>query len=100
MNVPVFLSDEARADWVELLEYVAHQSASNAAMLNARIDAAIHGLTIWPKRGRERPDLRRGIRSVPVSGHTIFYEFRNQRVEILRILRASRNTRSAVLKRK
>ncbi|MGH7117056.1 MAG: type II toxin-antitoxin system RelE/ParE family toxin [Stellaceae bacterium] len=50
-------------------------------------------LSGWPRLGRGRNDLRRGLRSYPVENYVIFYRIDGVDVIIQRVLHARRDIR-------
>ena len=51
-----------------------------------------------PGMGRDRSELRPGIRSLPVKSYVIFYRFDEERVFVVRVLHGARNMRAVVRK--
>ena len=69
----IAFTDLARADLLEAWEYVAERSLSAADRLLLTINEDIHTLAQQPLMGRERPELRVGLRSWPTSTAYILY---------------------------
>jgi toxin ParE1/3/4 len=61
----IVFTDLARADLLETWEYVAARRLSAADRLLLTINDDIHTLAKQPLMGRERPELRVGLRSWP-----------------------------------
>lgn len=69
------LSERARADLDDIWRHIIVEGGGEAAA-----DSAIELITDrflllsnWPRLGRARNDLRRGLRSFPVGDYVIFY---------------------------
>jgi len=59
----VGFSPEARSDLIELYTYIAGRGAPNAAMdYIARLEVRCMGLADFPEQGRQRDDVRPGLR--------------------------------------
>jgi toxin ParE1/3/4 len=93
--MPHRLAPRARADLDEIWHYIAVESA-NEAVADRSIDFITERfflLSDWPRLGRERNDLRRGLRSYPVGNYLIFYRVSCAGVVIQRVLHARRDIR-------
>jgi toxin ParE1/3/4 len=69
----------------------------NEAIADRQIDlitTRFQLLASWPRLGRSRPDLRRGLRSHAVGNWMIFYRIHRGDVVILRILHGRRDLRA------
>jgi toxin ParE1/3/4 len=53
-----------------------------------RLKDQLWGLIDNPELGVKRDELVRGIRSVSVDSHVLFYRIKNRRLEVIRILHA------------
>jgi toxin ParE1/3/4 len=87
------LALRARADLDDIWEYIVIESASEA-VADRQIDAFTDRFALlanWPRLGRARDDLRRGLRSYPVGDYLIFYRVQRRDVIIQRVLHARRN---------
>jgi plasmid stabilization system protein ParE len=88
----IVFTDLARADLLEAWEYVAERSLSAADRLLLTINDDIHTLAKQPLMGRERPELRVGLRSWPTSTAYILYYVPDQDGLILvRVLHHARD---------
>jgi plasmid stabilization system protein ParE len=88
----IVFTDLARADLMEAWEYVAERSLSAADRLLLTINDDIHTLAQQPLMGRERPELRVGLRSWPTSTAYILYYVPDQDSLILvRVLHHARD---------
>jgi toxin ParE1/3/4 len=53
-----------------------------------RLKDQLWGLIDNPELGVKRDELVRGIRSVSVDSHVLFYRIKNRRLEVIRVLHA------------
>lgn len=68
------------------------QDAEVAAdRLLRRIMHVLRLLTDVPEIGRSRPELRTGLRSLPVGRYTLFYDFDDAAVRLVRVVHAARD---------
>jgi toxin ParE1/3/4 len=80
-------SEEAEADLFDIWDYLAREASPTVADNRLRqIHRASSNLADWPRLGRERSDIRAGLRSIAAPPHVIFYWLQDERVEILRVL--------------
>jgi toxin ParE1/3/4 len=87
------LARQARADLDQIWDYI-HSQTSNEAVADQVIDAIAERfglLAQWPHIGRQRSDLRRGLRSHPVGNYLIFYRIQRAGIVILRVLHSRRD---------
>lgn len=91
-ELAIVWSPEAETDLIGIWLYGAqvHSPADADRHLRA-IDAACRRLVNWPQSGRARPEIARGLRSVPVAPHVVFYRVTSSAVEIVRVLHARRD---------
>jgi toxin ParE1/3/4 len=95
------LAPQARADLDEIWSYLFIQSGSET-IADGQIDLITDRflmLASWPRLGRTRNDLRRGLRSHPVGSWVIFYRIARSDVLILRVLHGRRDL-GAILSRR
>ncbi len=84
-------SQRARADLVELAIYYGDRSPAAAFKLLDRIESVLGFLETHPHAGRERPELRQGVRSFPVRPAVVFYVPQAQGIEVVRVLHGARD---------
>jgi toxin ParE1/3/4 len=86
------LSARARQDVRAILQYTFRRwgQKQHDAYAN-RLDRAMQDLTEFPESGRERHDLRRGLRSRAVAEHVIVYRVRADEVFTVRIVHGTRD---------
>jgi toxin ParE1/3/4 len=91
--MPHRLAPRARADLDEIWHYIAVESGNEAAA-DRTVDLFADRfllLSEWPRLGRARSDLRRGLRTYPVGNYIIFYRVGRYGVVIQRVLHAHRD---------
>ena len=81
----------ARADLIEIWNYVADDSPSNADRLLDLINKQCGTLARFPKMGRARNELSPSLRSFPVGNYVIFYREVSKGIEIIRVLHGARD---------
>ena len=85
-------SREAKADLEDIWTYYAESAGREVANAVVRAIGDTSGmLEEYPLAGRERNEIRRGLRSVLRSPHVIFYRVRANVPEIVRILDGRRD---------
>ena len=89
---PVIWSPEARSDLEEIWSYYAQVAGRATADNIARnIGRACIMLEEHPLAGRARDELRRGLRSITVRPHVVFYRITDNDPEIVRVLDGRRD---------
>lgn len=81
----------ARADLLDLWNYVADDSPANADRLLDKINKHCQTLARFPKMGRVRNELAPSLRSFPVGNYVIFYREIPKGIEIIRVLHGARD---------
>jgi toxin ParE1/3/4 len=87
------LAPRARADLDEIWDYIFAERGSEAIadrMLD-RIRLRFEFLGDWPHAGRQRDELRLGLRSHAAGNYTIFYRIAGNDVVIQRVLHGRRD---------
>ena len=87
----VVFSPEAIADLVAIDEFLRTQSEDRALLVLDRIERACDRLADAPRAGRERPEIRPGLRSVFVSGFVVFYRVGTAQIEVARVMHSARD---------
>ena len=86
------LSHEADQDLSDIFDYTDAQfGIEQAALYLNDIDALLAQLVAHPEAGRERPDIREGLRSMPCNSHVIFYRILKDHIRVIRVLHGSRD---------
>lgn len=91
----VVIAPAARADLVDIGDFIAADSPANAERWVARLEEAIQSLSFMPERVQLRDDLRSGYRAKPVGSYLIFFRVVEDEVQIVRVLHASRDVTEA-----
>ena len=93
----VVFSPEARDDLFELYDYIAGQGAPNAAVgYIDRLEVRCLSLADFPEQGRQRDDVRPGLRLLGFERRTmIAFHITSSDVVIDRILHGGRNVLAA-----
>ena len=90
------LSPAARDDLEQILTYLDERSQSAADRFAKAIDNVIARIGKLPRIGRDRSELRPGLRSVVIGDFVLFYRVQKKRVEIVRILHGARDIPTAL----
>lgn len=87
----------ARDDLDEIFDFIATDNPLRAASYVADIQNACRNLCVTPHLGRERSDLRAGLRILPLWQRIIIaYELPPGRVDILRVFSAGRDYQAII----
>ena len=78
-------------DLGEIRSYIAQDNPSAARRLVRAIRRRCRLMAEQPHIGRQRPELRSGLRSFPVQRYIVFYHVINDTVEIVSIVHGSRD---------
>ncbi len=86
------LSEEADKDLEDIFNYTIEKYGIHQAKIYLnKIDSALSKLGNNPGIGRERPEVRHGLRSLLVENYTIFYRVLADRLRIVRVLHSRRD---------
>jgi toxin ParE1/3/4 len=85
------LSTAAESDLTDIWAYRADSGESSANELIARLVEHFTMLATFPGAGRNRPEIKKGIRSFAAERHVIFYRVVEQDIEIVRVLYGARD---------
>ena len=85
------LAHAARRDLEDIWDYIAVDNPKAADTYMIQLVDKFHLLTREPEIGRDRPEVRAGLQSLPVKKHVIFYRFIENRIEIIRVLSGYRD---------
>jgi toxin ParE1/3/4 len=86
----------ARADLIDIWNYVADVSPAKADRLLDTINKECQTLARFPKMGRARNELGPSLRSFPVGNYVIFYREVSKGIEIIRVLHGARDTEGII----
>ena len=87
------LSSRARADLDEIWHRIVTEGGGESAA-DRTVDLITDRfllLSDWPRLGRTRNELRRGLRSLPVADYVVFYRISRSGVVIQRVLHGRRD---------
>lgn len=88
----VLYSPEARADVYAIATYIADEADLLAAdRFLDQIDEIAHLIASQPEMGRARDELLARLRSFPVGAFVLFYRPLKSGIEVVRVLRGSRD---------
>jgi plasmid stabilization system protein ParE len=87
----VFFSPESLKDLDEIWLYIAQDNISQADLFIDKLQALCEGkLTMFPKMGRSRNYLEKGVLAFPYHSYMIYYrENEGDSLEIIRIMHGS-----------
>jgi len=97
MMPPIFVSERADNDLLEIWQHVALDSPAAADRLLDRIESRWQQLAENPGSGMARNDIAPGLRHLVTGPYLIFYRMASGRIEIVRILHGSRKIGEADL---
>ena len=86
------LSEAADLDLVDIHAYTIFkfgQAQADNYLLG--IDELFLSLTSNPLQGKERNEIKHGLRSIPFAAHLVFYRLSSGRLRIVRVIHASRD---------
>lgn len=82
---------EAEHDLIDIYLHISLDNPSAAEKFVRAINAKCEVLARSPMIGRDRPELRPGLRSFPYGAYLILYRAVDDGVEIVRVVHAARN---------
>lgn len=86
-----FLEPRAQRDVRDIREFISDSSPAAARRVMERLEQVFSNLADSPFLGRERPDLGTDLRGFPAIGYIIIYRPSVYGVEIMRVVRGSRD---------
>lgn len=87
-------SPKAEADLINIWLYIAEDQPENADRFLDRLDAAAMALAETPGMGVDRPSLSEGLKCFPVGNYILYYRVKPPKLELVRVLSASRDIES------
>jgi len=87
----LILSPEAEQDLIDIWAYIAEDSPVNADRYIDKLSDKGLILADNPQIGAERTELMDGLRCFPVDHYVLYYREINNGIEMIRVLRASRD---------
>ena len=96
MAIPFYkLSPEADRDLEDIFDYTEREFGFNQAIESlSGFDGLFGKLGNSPELGKEREEIRKGLRSLLKEKHVVFYRILGNRIRIVRILHGSRDLRT------
>jgi toxin ParE1/3/4 len=85
------VSRDADDDLLQIVRYVSERNPVAARSLVDEINRKFLNLIHFPFIGRDRSNLRRGIRSVVTGNYVIFYRVESDHVTIMRVVHGRRD---------
>jgi len=86
------LSIEADHDLEEIFEYTENKFGIDQAIKYLQeFDVLFNHLVQTPALGKERNEIKNGLRSIPKGSHVVFYRIMNDKIRIVRILHGMRD---------
>ena len=94
MSRDLDIARDAASDLTFIWIYYAEKSERAAARIRQEILATYNTLLTFPRMGRFRDELRKGLRSFPSGDHMIFYRETANGIKIVRVLHGSQDVYS------
>ena len=92
MALQVEISLTAVRDLEDIFDYTQQSYGEDQALKYvSSFDDVFDTLTGNPELGRDRTEIREGLRSIPKEQHIVFYRILENRIRIVRILHASKD---------
>jgi toxin ParE1/3/4 len=86
------LSQVAEEDLGQIYDYTEQEfGVDRAIQYLVEMEKVFYQLRDNPLLGRERKDIRDGLRSIPYGSHIIFYRIVDTQIRVVRVLHASRD---------
>ena len=93
----IFFTDQSKLDFNNIRAYTASNFGDRQAEKYVKdIIRSVRKLRVFPKAGIERNELESGCRSTTAGKHVILYRFRNEKIEILRVVHSSRELKKTL----
>lgn len=98
MPLSVKRTPRARADLLDIWDYIAADSEPAADRVIERIARSFEMLAHQPFAGRDRPELPfPNLRSLPVGNYVVFYVPSDEAITVIRVLEGHRDIVAAFL---
>jgi toxin ParE1/3/4 len=85
----IIKSPRAKADLLEIWDYIADNSETRADTFIDSLDKTLHTLAGQPDMGRMRHELEEGLRSFPIGRYIVFYRPTTEGIEVVRVLHSA-----------
>lgn len=94
MSAQFTLTESAAQDIEEIADYLAAQSSFDSSeKFVRRLNAQLAKIAQFPRIGRSRDEISKGIRSFPMDSYLILYIPSGANVDVLRVVSKYRNLR-------
>ena len=80
-----------RQDAEELWDFIAQRSPEAADRVLDKIDAQVELLATQPRMGRERPEVRKGMRSFTLGSYVVLYYALDDGIELVRLFHTAQD---------
>ena len=88
----VIISPEAENDLLEIWLYIAEDSPINADRFLDKLNEKAELIAGFNEAGSPRPELGKDMQSFPVDRYVIYFREQPEGIELVRVLRGSRDT--------
>ncbi len=85
----------ANTDLISIWRYIALDNPEAATAQLSEIERKFRLLSFFPKIGRKREDIRKGLRLLPCDAYVILYRETAGSIEIVRVVHGARDLRKA-----
>lgn len=89
--MPIVKNPCAKNDVLEIWEYIASNSTSQADAFIDEIDRLLSTIAQHSDMGRVRNDLLKGLKSFPIGKYIIFYRVILNGIELIRVFHSARD---------
>ena len=87
----VVYSDAAKADLMEIWDYISADSQFQADRLITKFREKLQHLAKWNTMGRPRPEFGKYCRSYPFGKYCFFFRPTDDGIEVIRIIHSARD---------
>ncbi len=93
--IKVRRTKRANADLISIWRYVAQDNPEAATEQLLELERKFRLLSFFPKIGRMKEDIRKGLRVFPCDAYVILYRETARSIEIVRVVHGARDLRKA-----
>lgn len=87
----IFKRPLAEEDLIDIWSYIAEESPIQADKFLDKLQRNLEKLVVLPEMGRERPEIKKDLRSFVFKPYVIFYRKVKSGIEIIRVLHGARD---------
>ncbi len=87
----VVFSDAAKADLIEIWDYISADSQLQADRLITKFREKLQHLAKWNTMGRPRPEFGKDCRSYPFGKYCFFFRPIDDGIEVIRVIHSARD---------